>query len=279
MRPFRRASGRNDAVEAAIKNYEMAFRMQIARARRARHRPQRNRGDKEAIRHRLDRRVQAVVWACNASVHAGWSNRASGSWRSPVPLGQSNGTWDQHGNLKAGHEKNALDTDQAIAGLIRDLKARGLFDETLVIWAGEFGRTPHSAGRDGRDHHPEGFSVWLAGGGVKGGTVYGATDELGMHAVEERLHHPRPSCHDSAPAWPRPRTTDVPVRRPRFPADRCSRPGCEARAGLGQRSRTSAAVLNAPTVTDLNGAEFRASTQWRASTLITPLRNDTLTNR
>jgi uncharacterized protein (DUF1501 family) len=59
-----------------------------------------------------------------------------------------------------------------------------LFDETLIVWAGEFGRTPHSAGRDGRDHHPEGFSVWLAGGGVKGGTVYGATDELGMHAVE-----------------------------------------------------------------------------------------------
>jgi hypothetical protein len=100
------------------------------------------------------------------------------------PPGASNGTWDQHGNLKAGHEKNALDTDQAIAGLIRDLKSRGLLNETLVIWAGEFGRTPHSAGRDGRDHHPEGFSIWLAGGGVKGGTVYGATDELGMHAVE-----------------------------------------------------------------------------------------------
>ena len=85
---------------------------------------------------------------------------------------------------RSGHEKNALDTDQAIAGLIKDLKARGLFDETLIVWAGEFGRTPHSAGRDGRDHHPEGFSVWLAGGGIKGGTVHGATDELGMHAVE-----------------------------------------------------------------------------------------------
>jgi hypothetical protein len=100
------------------------------------------------------------------------------------PPGASNGTWDQHGNLKAGHEKNALDTDQAIAGLIRDLKSRGLLDETLIVWAGEFGRTPHSAGRDGRDHHPEGFSVWLAGGGAKGGALYGATDELGMQAVE-----------------------------------------------------------------------------------------------
>ena len=100
------------------------------------------------------------------------------------PPGASNGAWDQHGNLKKGHEKNALDTDQAIAGLIKDLKSRGLLEETLVLCAGEFGRTPHSAGRDGRDHHPEGFSVWLAGGGVKGGTTYGATDELGMHAVE-----------------------------------------------------------------------------------------------
>jgi hypothetical protein len=100
------------------------------------------------------------------------------------PPGQSNGTWDQHGNLKAGHEKNALDTDQAVAALLKDLKRRGLLDETLVVWAGEFGRTPHSAGRDGRDHHPEGFSVWLAGGGVKQGITYGATDELGMQAVE-----------------------------------------------------------------------------------------------
>ncbi len=100
------------------------------------------------------------------------------------PPGASNGTWDQHGNLKAGHEKNAMDTDQAIAGLIKDLKARGLFDETLILWAGEFGRTPHSAGRDGRDHHPEGFSIWLAGGGIKGGTVFGATDDFGMHAID-----------------------------------------------------------------------------------------------
>src|SRR5204863_3288268 len=101
------------------------------------------------------------------------------------PPGASNGTWDLHGNLKAGHEKNALDTDQAIAGSIHDPKARGLFEETLIVWAGEFGRTPHSAGRDGRDHHPEGFTAWLAGGGTKGGTIYGATDELGMHSIDK----------------------------------------------------------------------------------------------
>ncbi len=99
-------------------------------------------------------------------------------------LAASNGTWDQHGNLKGGHERNAGVTDQAIAGLIKDLKSRGLFDETLILWAGEFGRTPHSSGRDGRDHHPEGFTIWMAGGGIKGGTIYGATDEFGMHAVE-----------------------------------------------------------------------------------------------
>src|SRR5207248_3208614 len=99
-------------------------------------------------------------------------------------LFNSNGTWDQHGDLRRAHERNAFVTDQAIAGLLRDLKSRGLLDETLVLWAGEFGRTPHAAGRDGRDHHPEGFTVWLAGGGIKGGTVYGATDEMGMHAVE-----------------------------------------------------------------------------------------------
>src|SRR5262249_31440923 len=101
------------------------------------------------------------------------------------PPGASNGAWDQHGDLKKGHEKNARDTDQAIAGLIKDLKGRGLLETTLVVGAGEFGRTPHSAGRDGRDHHPEGFSVWLAGGGVKGGTAHGATDELGLRAVEQ----------------------------------------------------------------------------------------------
>jgi uncharacterized protein (DUF1501 family) len=98
--------------------------------------------------------------------------------------GASNGTWDQHGNLKKGHEKNSLDTDQSITALIKDLRSRGMLDETLVVWAGEFGRTPHATGPDGRDHHPEGFTIWMAGGGVKGGTVYGETDEFGMHAVE-----------------------------------------------------------------------------------------------
>ena len=96
--------------------------------------------------------------------------------------------WDQHSGLKAGHAKNAAATDQPIAALLQDLKSRGLLADTLVIWGGEFGRTPTAEGTDGRDHHPYGFSMWLAGGGVKGGMTYGATDEFGWDAVENRVH-------------------------------------------------------------------------------------------
>jgi Protein of unknown function (DUF1501) len=97
--------------------------------------------------------------------------------------------WDQHSNLKGGHEKNAAATDLPIAGLLQDLKARGMLNDTLVIWGGEFGRTPAREGKaDGRDHHPFGFTMWLAGGGVRGGLAYGATDELGWDAVENRVH-------------------------------------------------------------------------------------------
>ena len=95
--------------------------------------------------------------------------------------------WDDHGDI-TNHRKHAEKSDQPIAALLKDLKARGLLDETLVIWGGEFGRTPTSEGAKGRDHHNLGFSMWLAGGGVKGGTVYGATDEFGMVAVENRVH-------------------------------------------------------------------------------------------
>lgn len=95
--------------------------------------------------------------------------------------------WDQHGNLKGGHEGNARAVDQPIGALLTDLKSRGLLDQTLVVWSGEFGRTPFAQGRDGRDHNPFGFSIWLAGGGIKGGTVYGRTDEYGYKAVENRV--------------------------------------------------------------------------------------------
>jgi uncharacterized protein (DUF1501 family) len=96
------------------------------------------------------------------------------------------GAWDAHGGLKANHTNNCRAVDRPIAGLLQDLKRRGLLDETLVVFATEFGRTPGTQGSDGRDHHIYGFSVWLAGGGVKGGVVHGATDEIGFHAVEDR---------------------------------------------------------------------------------------------
>ncbi len=96
------------------------------------------------------------------------------------------GAWDAHGGLKANHSQLCGQVDKPIAGLIKDLKQRGLLQDTLVVWASEFGRTPGAQGGDGRDHHPYGFNVWLAGGGIKGGVVHGATDELGFHAVENR---------------------------------------------------------------------------------------------
>jgi hypothetical protein len=182
-RAFSESLGTDDAVEAAVKNYELAYRMQslvpdvldLGRETEATRRlygidaadePKRLYGVQCLRARRLvESGVRFVEVGCPS-------------------LAASNGTWDQHGNLKKGHEQNASVTDQAVAGLIRDLKARGLLEETLVLWAGEFGRTPHAPTRDGRDHHPDGFTVWMAGGGIKGGTVYGATDEVGMHAAE-----------------------------------------------------------------------------------------------
>ncbi len=103
----------------------------------------------------------------------------------------TNEQWDQHAYLEKGHAINALQVDQPITGLLQDLKARGLLDETLVIWAGEFGRTPTSqAGTGnniGRDHHTDGFTIWMAGGGVKGGFRYGATDEFGYYTIQDRM--------------------------------------------------------------------------------------------
>jgi len=96
------------------------------------------------------------------------------------------GAWDAHSGLKPNHEKLSQQVDQPIGGLLRDLEQRGLLDETLVIFATEFGRTPGSQGADGRDHHIFGFTVWMAGGGLKRGVVHGATDEIGFHAIEDR---------------------------------------------------------------------------------------------
>lgn len=179
---FARALGGNDDIESAIRNYELAAKMQTLV-------PDVLDDSQESAATRelygLDDPDQ------NTRLYARQCLRARRLVESGVrfvqvncPYGLSNGTWDQHGGLKAGHEKNAKQTDKAVAALITDLKQRGMLDETLILWAGEFGRTPHAPGPDGRDHHPEGFAVWMAGGGVKGGTVYGNTDEFGVNAVE-----------------------------------------------------------------------------------------------
>jgi hypothetical protein len=98
--------------------------------------------------------------------------------------------WDQHGNLVGDLKKNCLNTDKACAALVKDLKQRGMLDDTLVIWGGEFGRTPmvQGGGNDGRDHHPNCFTMWLAGGGVKPGITLGESDEFGFNAQQDRVH-------------------------------------------------------------------------------------------
>lgn len=96
--------------------------------------------------------------------------------------------WDQHSDLKKSHQRNSLEVDKPIAGLLHDLKSRGLLHDTLVLWGGEFGRTPVAQGGDGRDHNPHGFTMWMAGGGVKPGFRFGATDDYGYYAVENKVH-------------------------------------------------------------------------------------------
>ncbi len=102
--------------------------------------------------------------------------------------GHSEQTWDAHSNVNKNHEEHCRNTDRPVAGLLQDLKRRGLLDETLVVWTGEFGRTPTAQNGKGRDHSPRGFSAWMAGGGVKGGQTIGATDEFGFAAVENKVH-------------------------------------------------------------------------------------------
>src|SRR6185503_6836011 len=102
-----------------------------------------------------------------------------------VYCGDTNG-WDAHSDIEGNHTKLALQSDKPIAGLLKDLKSRGLLKDTLVVWGGEFGRTPMTEGTNGRDHNPYGFTMWLAGGGAKGGQVIGSTDEIGLRAAEEK---------------------------------------------------------------------------------------------
>jgi hypothetical protein len=176
--------GRSDDLESAIANYETAFRMQTAVPELVD-----LRGESRAVRrlYGLDAAYPPTrIFAAECLIARRLVERGARFIELTCPK-TGGDRWDQHGDLRRGHENNARAVDQPIAALLRDLRARGLLDETLVVWAGEFGRTPFAQGADGRDHNPFGFSVWLAGGGVRAGTVYGATDEWGYKVVEDKV--------------------------------------------------------------------------------------------
>lgn len=185
---FLQLANQDAQVEAAIKNYETAFLMQSAvpelcdisnESKQTRDLYGLDSADIEKAaysrqcllaRRLVQRGVRFIELSCLTK---------------GIGAGGAANPWDQHGDLEKGHRAMGGQVDQGIAALIKDLKAHGLLDETLIVWAGEFGRTPFSQGNNGRDHNPFGFSIWMAGGGIKGGTVHGATDELGYHAVED----------------------------------------------------------------------------------------------
>ena len=187
-RDFAARTAHDPQVEAAVKNYETAYRMQSAvpelvglggetEATKKLYglddpHPQKAAYARQCLlaRRLVERGVRFVELSCLPQ---------------NVGAGQGPNPWDQHGDLEKGHRAMAHQVDQPIAGLLTDLKQRGLLDETLVIWAGEFGRTPFSQGTNGRDHNPFGFSIWLAGGGAKAGAIYGTTDDLGYHVADK----------------------------------------------------------------------------------------------
>lgn len=175
------ARGVDSELEARIAAYELAFRMQ-------KHAPEVVDISKETAETKtlygLDRKETSEF-----GLRCLLARRMVESGVRFVQLysGDTNG-WDGHSDLEGNHGKLALSSDKPIAGLLTDLKRRGLFDSTLVIWGGEFGRTPMSEGTNGRDHNPHGFTMWLAGGGVKGGQVIGATDPIGLRAAEDKAH-------------------------------------------------------------------------------------------
>jgi hypothetical protein len=169
------ARGRDEALEGRIASLELAFRMQFEA--------------REAFDLARESAATRVLYGTGEFASACLIARRlveRGVRVVQVYYGNDQ-PWDDHKDISR-HREHAQKSDRPIAALLTDLKARGLLDETLVIWGGEFGRTPYSEGAKGRDHHSLGFSMWLAGGGAKGGFVHGATDELGMQAVENRMH-------------------------------------------------------------------------------------------
>ena len=176
--------GRSDEIESAIANYETAYRMQTAV-------PELMdlHGETSATKklYGLDAPYEATrIFAAQCLIARRLVERGARFLELTCPRVPGD-RWDQHSALKQGHENNARAVDQPIAALLKDLKVRGLLETTLVVWAGEFGRTPFAQGADGRDHNQFGFTVWLAGGGVKAGMAYGETDEWGYKVVKDKV--------------------------------------------------------------------------------------------
>jgi hypothetical protein len=174
--------GPSDRVEAAIANYELAYKMQSAVPNLME-----IKGESEATRklYGLDD-PSTRIFGQQCLVTRRLVERGVRFIELLCPKVPGD-RWDQHSGLREGHENNARAVDKPIAALLKDLKSRDLLKDTLVVWAGEFGRTPMAQGSDGRDHNPFGFTVWMAGGGVKGGTIFGATDDYGYFAVENKV--------------------------------------------------------------------------------------------
>jgi hypothetical protein len=176
--------GHDDRIEAAIANYELAFRMQAAVPGLL------DIAGESAATRKLygldDDATKAYGTQCLLARRLVERGVRFVEVTPPAVAGANR--WDQHDKLKEGHEKMARATDRPVAALLKDLKSRGLLDRTLVVWGGEFGRTPVAQGTStGRDHNPYGFTMWLAGGGVKGGIIHGATDEYGFHAIANKV--------------------------------------------------------------------------------------------
>ena len=186
---FLQEVGHNPQVEAAIQNHEVAYKMQAAVPELCEIEGETDATKKLYGLDSSDTQKASYAKQCLLArrlVERGVRFVELSCLTEKLGAGGAANPWDQHGVLEKGHSAMAHQVDQPIAGLLQDLKVRGLLDETLVIWAGEFGRTPFSQGSDGRDHNPYGFSIWMAGGGIKGGTVYGSTDEFGYHVTENK---------------------------------------------------------------------------------------------
>jgi hypothetical protein len=177
-----RESGPNDELDARLESFELAFRMQSTMP------DAQDLSRESAATKRLYGLHDPVTEDFGRQCLLARRFAERGVRFIQVTHSDTNVQWDQHSQLREGHTKNAREVDWPIAGLLTDLKSRGLLDDTLVFWAGEFGRTPTAEGKDGRDHNPYGFTVWLAGGGVKGGYHHGATDDYGYYAAVDKVH-------------------------------------------------------------------------------------------